>query len=59
MEVVMNIYNAIVGPTGLIIFMVLFGVSEVLAQIPAVQANSVYQAIMNALKFIKEKVYKK
>lgn len=35
---------------------VLFGISESLALIPAVNANSVFQAIFNGLKFVKDKV---
>lgn len=35
---------------------VLFGLSEVLAQIPQVKANSVFQAIVQVLSFLKDKI---
>jgi hypothetical protein len=35
---------------------VLFGISEALALIPSVKANSVFQAVYNGLKFLKDKV---
>lgn len=40
------------------IFGVLFGMSEALAVIPSVKANSVFQAVMNFLKSMKPPVAK-
>ena len=40
---------------GMIIIGVLFGISEALALIPAIRANSVFQLVYNALKSIKDK----
>lgn len=37
-----------------VVFASLFGVSEALALIPAIQSNSVFQAISNVLKWIKD-----
>lgn len=37
-----------------LIVSILFGLSEVLAQIPAVKANSVFQLIVNLLKSAKD-----
>ena len=38
--------------------LVLFGISESLAQIPSVKANSVFQLLVQGLNFIKNKVIK-
>lgn len=41
---------------GAMILGVMLGMSEALAQIPSIKANSVFQAIMNAMAFIKAKL---
>ncbi len=41
---------------GLLYVSVLLAVSESLAAIPAVKANSIYQAVSNGLKWIKDKL---
>lgn len=33
-----------------VVFMILFGVSELLAQIPSIESNSIFQLIFNSLK---------
>ncbi|CAK0739663.1 hypothetical protein CCP2SC5_1020024 [Azospirillaceae bacterium] len=38
------------------IFGVLFGLSEVLALIPSIKANSIFQLIVNVLKALKDAV---
>lgn len=55
MEKLVAIYNWVMM-NGPIIVGVLFGISESLALIPAVRANSVAQLIYNALKSIKDKL---
>lgn len=58
-EKVMALYAWLAGPNGAILFAVLLGISEALAAIPAIKANSVFQAIKNAIVFLKEKLAKK
>ena len=41
------------------IFLALWGVCEALVQIPSIKANSAFQAAMNGIKFILEKVFGK
>lgn len=55
MEKLVAIYNWVMM-NGPIIVGVLFGISEALALIPAVRANSVAQLIYNTLKSIKDKL---
>jgi len=46
------------GGNGLIVIAALLGISEVLALIPQLKSNSVFQAIINGIKWIKEKLSK-
>lgn len=55
MEFMKSVIEWLSGPNGAILFAVLFGVSEALAAIPAVKANSVFQWIVNLIKWMKEK----
>jgi hypothetical protein len=55
MEFIMKVWAWISGQDGAILFACLFAVSEALALIPAVKANSVYQLIAGWLKSAKEK----
>jgi hypothetical protein len=41
------------------VFAALWALSEALAQIPAVKANSVFQAIQNGIKFVLVTMFKK
>lgn len=56
MQFIQMILDFLHGPNAGVYFAALFAVSEGLALIPAIGANSVFQAILNVLKFIKDKI---
>jgi hypothetical protein len=58
MEKVSAIWAWVNGPQGVMLVLVLFGISEAVAQIPQIKANSVFQVIVNALGWIKGKLVK-
>lgn len=43
----------------IMIFGFLFALSEALAMLPFIKANSIFQAIYNGIKFVKEKLLPK
>lgn len=55
MEFLKHAYEWLAGPNGAVLFGVLFAVSEALAQIPAVKANSIYQFVAGAIGWLKSK----
>lgn len=57
MELVLKIYQYLTGPEGAVVFAALFALSEALSLIPSVKASGVFQAVMNGLKYVKEKVF--
>ena len=59
MEFLMKVWEWMSIGNGLIIVVAILAVSECLALIPVVKANSVYQAIYNGLGWLKEKFTKK
>jgi hypothetical protein len=58
MEKVQAILNWVSGPQGVILILVLFGVSEALGNIPQVKANSVFQLLVGGLSWLKGKFVK-
>lgn len=55
MEDVIAIWNFLQSPTAVAIFAALWALSEALASIPAIRANSVFQLLRNILaKFAKK-----
>jgi hypothetical protein len=56
LDKVLVIYHYIIGPAGAVIFGALLSVSEALALSPKVKANSIFQAVVNSLKWILSKI---
>ena len=54
MDFLTQIFSPSTLATITLVVTVLFGISEALAQIPAVKANSVFEAIFNGLSKIKD-----
>jgi hypothetical protein len=54
LEKLIELYNLVMLHLPLVLA-VLLGISEALALVPQIKANSIFQAILNGLKFIKEK----
>lgn len=59
MELVEKVVAFVSSEQAAMYFLVLFAVSEAIAMIPQVQANSVFQAIFGAMKWVKERLLKK
>jgi hypothetical protein len=55
MEFITNVIAWCSSPVGAAVFIALFAVSEALAMIPSVAANSVFQAVKNAIVWLKNK----
>ncbi len=55
MEKVQMIIDALTGPVGFAVLMVCLSLSELLALNAKVKANSIFQLVVNALKWFKEK----
>lgn len=56
-EFASKLWVACHSPVGTSIALALFALSESLGGIKSIEESSVYQLIMNGLRFIKEKVY--
>ena len=56
MQTLLAVYQWLSGPQGALMLAVLLGISESLALIPQVKANSIFEAIYNGLVFIKNKL---
>lgn len=57
MTFIMAIYNFLIGPSGALVLGLLFMLSEVLALIPGIQSNSIFQLIQNGLKSLWAKLF--
>ncbi len=56
MEIALSVYAWVLAH-GLIVLGALLALSEALALIPGVKANSIFQAFVNGVKFIKSKIF--
>lgn len=56
MEFLQKAAEWLMGPSGVLLFAALWGISEFLAVFPKVQSNSVFQAIKNGLAWIRAKL---
>lgn len=56
MQAVLNVLEWLKGPNGALMFGMLFALSEAIGMIPSVKASGVFQAVVNGLKFVKEKL---
>lgn len=54
-QLIWQVWDWLSTPAAAAIFGALFGVSEALASIPSIQANSVFQAIASVLKKLAKK----
>lgn len=49
-QLIWSAWDFLTSPTGAAIFAALWGLSEALASIPQIKANSVFQAVANIVK---------
>jgi hypothetical protein len=56
MDKILAVIEWLKSPAGAALFAGLFALSEAIGAIPSVKASGVFQAVSNALKFVKEKL---